>query len=83
MYQHYVYSLASFPAAKLSRPSGETTHSAWERGYTIAAVHDVVTDWSYALAGFLVSTLLVVPPANPSNFANVFMPRGVAAQGIR
>ncbi len=25
-------------------------------------VHDVVTDWSYALAGFLVSTLFGVSP---------------------
>ena len=27
-----------------------------------------MTDWSYALAGFLVSTLFGIPPANPSNF---------------
>ncbi len=35
--------------------------------YQYIAVHvrDVVTDWSYALAGFLVSTLFGVPPANP------------------
>ncbi len=34
----------------------------------------LVTDWNYALVGFLVSTLLVFPPANPSNFiANVLV----------
>ncbi len=36
--------------------------------------HYVVTDWSSALAGFLVSTLLVFPPANPSHI-NVFLSR--------
>ncbi len=29
----------------------------------------MLTDWSYALAGFLVSTLFGVSPANPSNFS--------------
>ena len=33
-------------------------------------VNDVVTDRSYALAGFLVSTLFVFPPANPSKFSH-------------
>ncbi len=34
-------------------------------------VHDVVTDWSYALTGFLVSQLFSVSPgANPSNFSH-------------
>ncbi len=34
-------------------------------------VHDVVTDWSYALAGFLVSTLFGVSPGqSPSNFSH-------------
>ena len=28
-------------------------------------VNDVVTDWSYALAGFLFPLFLVFPPANP------------------
>ncbi len=34
-------------------------------------VNDVVTDWSYALAGFLVSMhAFWFPPANPSNFSH-------------
>ncbi len=33
-------------------------------------VNDVVTDWSYALAGFLVSMLFGVSPANPSKFSH-------------
>ncbi len=33
-------------------------------------VNDVVTDWSFALARFLVSTLFGVSPANPSNFSH-------------
>ncbi len=32
-------------------------------------VNDVVTDWSYALAGFFVPRFLVFPPANLSNFS--------------
>ncbi len=32
--------------------------------------HDVVTDWSSALAGFLVPMLFGIPPANPSNFSH-------------
>ncbi len=36
--------------------------------YDHDVVYDVVTDWSFALAGFLVSTLFGVS-ANPSNFS--------------
>ncbi len=35
-------------------------------------VNDVVTDWSYALAGFLVSSCF--PPTNPSNVSVFFYP---------
>ncbi len=45
-------------------------------GHSTVHVHDVVTDWSYALAEFLVSSLFrAFPfPGNPSNvhIANVF-----------
>ncbi len=36
----------------------------------IVHVHDVVTDWSYALVWFLFPRFFVVPLANPSNFSH-------------
>ncbi len=45
--------------------------------------HDVVTDWSYALAGFLVSTLFGVSPANPSNFSHYIYPDSLSLSVVR
>ncbi len=44
-------------------------------------VNDVATDWSYALADFLVSTLFPAFPGNPSNVLQQIEEKGIGNGG--